>query len=100
MLELFLTAVFAVSSVGALFLSALRYRLERNKDNAWETTVRLMASDPDSRVRSDDFADLYTALRYLEKHPDCLDDAWSLSEAMRSRKLQAQQADTGDAADQ
>ena len=63
LVELFLTAVFAVSSVGALVLSALRYRLERNKDNVWETAVRLMASDPDSRIRADDFADLYTALR-------------------------------------
>lgn len=85
-MELFLVTVFAVSSIGALILSALRYRLERNKDNAWETVVRLMVSDPDSRVRADDFADLYTALRYLEKHPDCLDNAQSLSEAVRSRK--------------
>ena len=93
-MELFLTVVFAISSVGALILSFLRYRLELNKDKVWETAVRLMASDPDSRVRADDFADLYTALRFLEKNPDCLGDASSLSEAIHSHKLQAQQADS------
>lgn len=72
-MELFLSAVAAVTGISAVILSVLRYRLElkRSQNTAWETAVRLMVSDPNARVRSDDFADLVTALRYLEKHPDC-----------------------------
>lgn len=86
-MSLFLMIVVAVSSVGAFTLSAVRLYLEwrRTRDVAWETTIRLMVSDPDGRVRSNDFADLYTDLRYLRKHPDCLSSGHrTLKEAMAS----------------
>lgn len=87
-MQTFFVSVFAVSSVFTLILSAFRLYLEwkRMKDKAWETSVRLMASDPDSRVRADDFADLYTALCYLEKHPDCLSDYRTLHDAVQDAR--------------
>lgn len=89
-MELFICIVIAVSSIGALVLSALRLYLDwkRSQNTAWETAVRLMASDPDARVRANDFADLVTALRYLEKHPDCLSDHTTLLAAMQHNQRQ------------
>lgn len=90
-MELILAIIFAVSSFGALILSWKRYQLElkRFENNVWETTVRLMASDPDSRVRADDFADLYTALRFLEKNPDCTKDGISLRTAIHNSRQES-----------
>lgn len=84
-MQTFFVAVFAVSSVFTLILSAFRLYLEwkRMKDKAWETSVRLMASDPDAKLRADDFADLFTFLRYLEKHPDCLSEYRTLLDAVQ-----------------
>ena len=88
MMDTFLVAVFALSSVATLVMSAIRLYLEwkRSKNTAWETAVRLMASDQDFRCRSDDFADLYSALKFLEKHPDCLSEYITLSQAIHANK--------------
>lgn len=87
-MNLFLAVVFTLSSVFTLILSAFRLYLEwkRMKDNAWETAVRLMVSDPDARVRANDFADLYTCLRYLEKHPDFMSEHYTLLQAVQAEQ--------------
>lgn len=85
----FLLAVVAMCSVGALAISFVRLYMDwkRSKSIAWETAVRLMASDPDFRCRSDDFAELYSALLYLEDHPDYSLGYDRLSQAIYADRL-------------
>ena len=80
----FAMVVISLCSFGALVISSIRLYMDwkRSKSSAWETAVRLMVSDPHSRIRSDDFAELYTALQYLEKHPDCLSEKRTMRDAL------------------
>lgn len=88
MMTVFLLAIFALSSVATLVISAVRLYLDwkRSKNTAWETAIRLMSSDPDFRCRCDDFAELYTALAFLEEHPDYWKTRDSLTQAIHDAK--------------
>lgn len=89
-MDTFLLAVFTLCSIGTLAISSVRLYMDwkRSKSSAWETAVRLMASDRDFRCRYDDFAELYSALRYLEKNPDYSSKHDYLSQAIHADKLE------------
>lgn len=95
------TIVVLIPSVLSLCVSgiyayiALKKVKEPPRDEVWETTTKLLCSR-DYEATSDDFAELYSKLKFFKEHPEALEGHTFISAAMSARadKLREQQSES------
>lgn len=84
------TAIIIIPSILSLCVSgiyayiALRKAREPQKDEIWETALKLMCAKDDCYSSADDFVKLYRELKFFKDHPEKIEGFTMIETAMES----------------
>ena len=69
----------------SVFYAYIAYKKSKEppKDEVWETATKIICSNG-GNVYSDDFAELYSELKFFKEHPDIVQNHTTIREAMKS----------------
>lgn len=70
------------------FYTYLQYKKSKEppKDEVWETATKMICARGEN-LDSDDFAELYSELKFFKDHPDCIYRHTTIRCAMNAKKV-------------
>ena len=76
----------------SIFYAYLQYKKSKEppKDEVWETATKMICAKG-GNLDSDDFAELYSELKFFKDHPNCIYDHTTIRFAMKAMQKEPEE---------